>query len=130
MAADRIVIDASAAIRASITDGWRALHGREVLAPSLIWSECASGLRQLHYRGELSAAEATAGLHGLLRAPISVVDSRELIAEALELAGQLGWAKTYDAEFVVLARRLDVPLLTIDRRLAATASRIVAIAPA
>lgn len=128
MAVDRLVIEASAAIRASITDRWEALDGRQVFAPSLIWSESAAGLRQLQYRREISADEATASLGRLLRAPISVVDSHELVTEALELAGELGWAKTYDAEFVVLARRLDVPLLTVDRRLAATAGRIVRIA--
>ena len=31
---------------------------------------------------------------------------------------QLGWAKTYDAEYVALAQILDVPLLTVDGRLA------------
>lgn len=127
MAADKLVIDASAAVRASITNGWHGLDDREILAPSLVWSESAAVLRQLRYRGELSAAEATSGLERLLGASITVVDSRELVAEALELASQLGWAKTYDAEYVVLARRLDAPLLTIDRRLATTAGRIVRI---
>ena len=38
----------------------------------------------------------------------------------------LGWAKTYDAEYVALAQILDIPILTRDRRLArGGASRFV-----
>ena len=43
------------------------------------------------------------------------------------LARSLGWAKTYDAEYVVLARRLECALLTTHSRLARGASRIVQI---
>ena len=38
------------------------------------------------------------------------------IPEALQLAHQSG-CSSYDAEFVVLARQLDCPLLTFDRKL-------------
>lgn len=34
------------------------------------------------------------------------------------MALSLGWAKTYDAEYVALARLSHEPLLTIDARLA------------
>jgi len=37
----------------------------------------------------------------------------------------LGWAKTYDAEYVALARTLECSLLTTDRRLQRGAERIV-----
>ena len=46
---------------------------------------------------------------------------------AWEVADALGWAKTYDAEYVALAQHLDCPLLTIDARLARGAGRVVSI---
>ena len=49
----------------------------------------------------------------------------DLHLEAWEVSQQLGWAKTYDAEYVALARRLRVPLLTADARLARAARRLV-----
>jgi predicted nucleic acid-binding protein len=93
----------------------------------LFWSEVASGIRQLEYRREVSAVEATDALTQLLDAKIEPYPSRDVARDAQKLARQLGWAKTYDAEFVTLARRLGVRLLTVDVHLAATAARFVEI---
>ena len=125
MATESAVIDASSGIRASITDGWQALRRWKLVTPSLFWSEAAAGIRQLSFRGDITGAEADDALGRLLAAPVETVPSRDLVADASALAAQLGWPKTYDAEFVVLARRLDIPLLTVDGRLASTASRFV-----
>lgn len=129
MATERVVIDASAGVRASLTAGWQALGNVHLVAPTLFWSEVASGIRQLEYRREISADEAVGAVTQLLAANVEPYPSRELARDAQELARRLGWAKTYDAEFVALARRLDVRLLTVDQRLAATAARLVEIFP-
>ena len=128
MATDRVVLDASAAINASIVDGWAALNSWRLTAPTLLWSEAAAAIRQLAYRGELTAAEERSALERLLAAPVEAVASSQLVREALDLARDLGWAKTYDAEYIVLARRLDAAFLTRDRRLAAIAARYVRLA--
>jgi len=128
LAAERVVLDASAAISASIADGWGALSSWDLTAPTLLWSEAAAGIRQLAYRGELSADEERLALDRLLAAPVAAVHSSELVREAFDLAKELGWPKTYDAEYIVLARRLDIALLTRDGRLAATAGRYVRLA--
>jgi predicted nucleic acid-binding protein len=44
---------------------------------------------------------------------------------AWRLAEDLGWAKTYDAEYVALAQRLDSPLASIDARLRRGAGHVV-----
>jgi predicted nucleic acid-binding protein len=128
LATDRVVLDASAGISASIVDGWGALDRWHLTAPTLLWSEAAAGIRQLVYRGELAAEDERPALDRLLAAPVVAVASNELIRDAIDLAKDLGWAKTYDAEYIVLARRLDVPLLTLDRRLATIAGRYVRLA--
>ncbi len=52
-----------------------------------------------------------------------------LADDAYSLAVRLGWARTYDAEYLALAVRLECPLLTVDARLARTAEQLVQIAP-
>jgi len=43
---------------------------------------------------------------------------------ACEIAESLGWAKTYDAEYVALAWLLEIPLVTLDARLSRGAARL------
>jgi predicted nucleic acid-binding protein len=121
-----VVIDGNAAVNAAIVvgafAGWSHVH---LCAPTLIWSEAASGISQMHWRREITDAQASAAIERLLDAPLELFPSRDLVTEAAALAHQLGWAKTYDAEYVVLARRLGAPLMTVDARLGASASRHV-----
>ena len=129
MATERVVVDASAGVQASLAAGWSALDTWHLVAPTLFWSEVASGIRQLEYRREISATEAADALTQLLDAKVEPYPSRDLAHDAQRLARQLGWAKTYDAEFVTLAKRLGAPLLTVDARLAGAAARLVDIFP-
>lgn len=46
-------------------------------------------------------------------------------AEGLEIAERLGWATTYDAEYVALARLLGCRLATLDERLRRGADRVI-----
>ena len=60
-----------------------------------------------------------------MAAPVARRAPRALYVEAWRVASQLGWAKTYDAEYVALARLLRCRLLTRDDRLRRGAGRLV-----
>lgn len=125
--ANPAVIDASAAIKAALAaDGFRVFEGG-LVAPSLLWSEVSSGLRQLEWRQEITAEDANSATARLIAAGIQEISSATLVADAGSLARKLGWAKTYDAEYVVLAQRLDTVLITVDARLRRSVAHLVEI---
>ena len=90
-----------------------------------MWSEVTSALRQRVFRNEISPELAEQTLSALLAAPIERAMLPGLYREAYVLAARLGWAKSYDAEYVALARLLACPLLTADARLRRGAARVI-----
>jgi predicted nucleic acid-binding protein len=84
-----------------------------------LWSEIPSVLRELSFRGEISEELARRALDRFLAGEITVSERRPdgLIAAAWTVAAQLGWAKTYDAEYLALAGLLGCRLATLDVRL-------------
>lgn len=95
-------------------------------APPLMWSEALSGLRQAVFRGDVPEETADAVLAQLEAMPIAVAPTDAVHRRAaLEIARDLGWAKTYDAEYVALARSMSCSLLTTDRRLMRGAAQVV-----
>ena len=125
MSTDVVVIDASAALHAAASEQGFGGFTVSLVAPALLWSECTSVLREMRYRGEISAALQEAALTCLLDGPVQRRSPRRLYSEASRLAAELGWAKTYDAEYVALALMLDAPLLTRDARLVRSAGRVL-----
>ncbi len=90
------------------------LDGRlRLIVPSLHFWEVANVLRTYVRRGELTASLAGEiyALH--LDAPLEVQepDRSAVLATALECE-----ASAYDAVYITLARTLDVPLLTAERK--------------
>jgi len=115
------VVDASALAYALIGQGSAAAELRTVLrastchAPHLIDAELGNVLRKRTRAGEVTPTQA----HTALRAAREVIDYRYPHVGAL---ADLAWAwrdnlSFYDALYVSLATRLDVPLITGDRRL-------------
>jgi predicted nucleic acid-binding protein len=121
-----IVIDASVTLDAMLSPGGlEALAHLDLVSPPLLWSEATSALREVTWRGLLGREAALVGLERLANAPIEVRSPDTLPREAWSVAEELGWAKTYDAEYVALARVLGCSLLTRDARLKRTAGRLI-----
>ena len=121
------MVDASAAVYlASMSTTPDALGGFDCVAPPLMWSEAISTLVEATFRGAIPAAELDASAERLEALPIAlaVVDAGHR-RRSVEIARTLGWAKTYDAEYVSLAQALGCPLLTVDRRLMRGAARLI-----
>jgi predicted nucleic acid-binding protein len=66
-----LVIDASAAVQASLpSDGFALLDQEELIAPALLWSEVPSVLHEMAWRGTISRGLGRAALERFLAAPI------------------------------------------------------------
>ena len=113
-----LVVDASVAYRAcAVEGGFAHVRAPELVSPPLMWSEVRSALHESAWRGEIAPHEAEAALVRLEGSPVEPRNPRQLGLEAWRVADELGWAKTYDAEYVALASLLNCRLVTVDARL-------------
>src|SRR2546421_11480096 len=121
----RFVVDASAVLHlADMEAEVSAAHA--LLAPTLLRSQTLSALHEAVQRGELPADIARDRLTRIGRMPIRLLGDAVLRRRAWELADQLGWASTYNAEYVALTQLQADAFVTLDAQLARSVERIVA----
>jgi predicted nucleic acid-binding protein len=84
-------------------------------APHLVDAEVGHALWRTVLAGELSPNDARAALDDLADLPVRRAGHRGILGRAWELRANLTF---YDGLYVALAERLDLPLLTLDARLA------------
>jgi predicted nucleic acid-binding protein len=90
----------------------------ELLAPTLLRSQTLSSLHEAVHRGELSAEVARDRLERIWAMPIRLLGDAVLRRNAWRFADQLGWAETYDAEYVALTKLQADAYVTLDADLA------------
>lgn len=121
-----MVIDASAATAACLARaGFDLVRVASLQSPILMRSEVLASVQGMQWRREISEDLATIAVDRLFSAPVRLVRRLEVLIEARRIAVALGWAKTYDAEYVALALLSGEPLLTVDARLGRRVREIV-----
>jgi len=97
----------------------------ELLAPTLLRSQTLSALHEAVQRGELPADVARDRLADIGRMRIRLLGDAVLRRNAWQVADRLGWASTYDAEYVALTRLQADAFVTQDADLARQVEGIV-----
>lgn len=123
----RFVVDASAVLQLAGA-GIEVSAEHELLAPTLLRSQTLSALHEAVQRGELPAEVARDRLARVGRMPIRLLGDAVLRRRAWEVADRLGWASTYDAEYVALTLLQADAFVTLDGELARSVEGIVATA--
>ncbi len=90
----------------------------ELLAPTLLRSQTLSALHEAVHAGEMPGDVALAQLARIRAMPIRLLGDAVLRRRAWELADRLGWAETYDAEYVALTQLQADAFVTLDAKLA------------
>ena len=103
-------------------------EGHKLLAPTLLRSQVLSTLFEAVQRGELDAAAGLQRLERIGRMSIRYLGDGVLRRRAWDLAARLGWASTYEAEYVALTQLQGDALLTLDGRLAEAVDGLVRVA--
>ncbi|WP_420432333.1 type II toxin-antitoxin system VapC family toxin [Candidatus Poriferisocius sp.] len=113
-----IVVDASAAVSALLSDGdgRRMVSESRLAAPHLVDAEVVQTLRKLLIRGSLTTREAERAVQRWSRLGVERFPLVGLVARMWALRDNVS---AYDAAYVALAEALDCTLLTADARLAA-----------
>lgn len=120
----RFVVDCGVVLRlASEEIDVRAEH--ELLAPTLLRSQTLSALHEAVHASEIPRDVALDRLARIWAMPIRLLGDAVLRRRAFEVAEQLGWAETYDAEYVALTQLQADAFVTLNAELARRVDGIV-----
>lgn len=104
-------------------------EGHSLVAPTLLRSHVLTLLYQAVRRGELTKKDAERQLDHVRSLRIRLLGDRVSQAVAWRVADQLGWADTYEAEYVAVTQLQADAFVTLDERLAAAVRELVTLAP-
>ena len=120
----KFVVDAAAVLQLA-SEEFEVAAEHELLAPTLLRSQALSVLHEAVHRGEIPADVARGRLTRIGRMPIRLLGDAVLRRRAWEVADQMGWASTYDAEYVALTQLQADAFVTLDAELARRVEGIV-----
>jgi predicted nucleic acid-binding protein len=106
-------------------EGIEVAAGHELLAPTLLRSQTLSALHEAVHRGEVAPDVALDRLARIRAMPIRLLGDAVLRRRAWDVAERLGWAETYDAEYVALTQLQADAFVTLDTELARRVEGIV-----
>jgi predicted nucleic acid-binding protein len=113
----RFVVDCGVVLHLA-SEGIEVPAEHELLAPTLLRSQTLSALREAVHRGEIPPDVALGRLARIQALPIRLLGDAVLRRRAWDLAEKLGWAETYDAEYVALTQLQADAFVTLDTELA------------
>jgi predicted nucleic acid-binding protein len=123
----KFVVDAGAVLYLA-SEEVEVRRAHKLLAPTLLRSQTLSALHEAVQLGEIPADVARDRLARIGRMPIRLLGDAVLRRRAWDLADQLGWASTYNAEYVALTQLQAEAFVTLDAKLARSLEGIVTIA--
>jgi predicted nucleic acid-binding protein len=97
----------------------------ELLAPTLLRSQVLSTLHNAVHAGALTQDVALDRLARVQSIPIRLLGDAVLRRRAWKVADELGWADTYDAEYVALTLLQADAFVTLDAELATRVEGLV-----
>lgn len=100
----------------------------KLLAPTLLRSQVLAELYTQVVRGKLTRDEATRRLDYLRGLRMRLLGDRVLQRVAWDIALKLGWKDTLVAEYLALTKLQADALVTVNAKLASTASKVVTVA--
>ena len=124
----RFVVDCGVVLHLA-SEGIEVPAEHELLAPTLLRSQTLSALHEAVDRGDVPANVAHERLARIQAMSIRLLGDAVLRRNAWQIADRLGWAETYDAEYVALTRLQADALVTLDVELARRVEGIVPTAP-
>jgi predicted nucleic acid-binding protein len=120
----RFVVDCETLLRIAAGE-IEVAAGHKLVAPTLVRSQALAALYQAARRGEISAAEGIERVTRINSLKVRFLGDKVLQRKAWEVADQLGWATTYDAEFVALTELQADIFVTSDDDLARAVTGLV-----
>jgi predicted nucleic acid-binding protein len=121
----RFVVDCGVVLHL-VSEGIEVPGEHKLFAPTLLRSQTLSALHEAVHRGEIPAEVARDRLARVTALPIRLLGDAVLRRRAWEVAEQLGWASTYDAEYVALTQLQADAFVTLDAEMARSVEGIVA----
>lgn len=117
-----VAIDASVVAAVLIDSGAEGQWARQVLsedtliAPHIVYAECASILRLAEFRSDVTPQDAALAYTDLLSLRVGLLPYEPFAQRVWALRANV---TPYDAWYVAIAEAYDAQLATLDRRLAA-----------